>query len=85
MEIGLLQPYYSKTLLGASHIYRNVYDGPQIYFTSDGYAVYVDTYVKYMKISKDEFIEKYKNEEDCSWKNDFKEFLYELEINPELL
>lgn len=77
-------PYYGKTLLGASHVYRNVYDGPQIYFTTDGYAIYVDIYVKYAKMSKDEFIEKYSIRDDYSWKGEFKDMMYELRVNEKL-
>lgn len=77
--------YYGKTLLGASHVFRDVYDGPQIYFTKDRYVVYVDTYVKYMKMSKDEFLEKYGTGENYSWKDEFKSYLYEPKVNPKLL
>lgn len=72
-------------LFGASHTYRNIYDGPQIYFTTDGYVVYIGKYIKYMKMSKDEFIEKYSTMDDESWKGEFKDMMYELRVNDKLV
>lgn len=71
---------------GNKHVYRNILIGPGYFFTKDGYTLYFDdTFVKYFKLSKEEFIDKYgrMTKEEIYDKQDG--LLFELVVNPKLL